>query len=404
MTSLTLTNALLPGGMRADIAIENGAFAAIAPGARAASGPSLDLGGDLVLPGMVDGHMHLDKALAGLPWMPHRAEPFRLSRIETEKSLWDQLPLNFEQRASNLIEWCIRNGTARIRTHVDIDPQAKLSHLEGILAAKARYRGLIDIQIVAFPQSGVMRMPGTLDLLDQACAGGAELVGGIDPLVIDEDLNGQLDGIFAIAGRRGVGVDIHLHTNGGIGLHEIGQVCRRTEALGLQGRVTVSHGFALASVPEAESDAMAERMARAGVSLVTHGGASQPLVPLLRLRELGVEVFAGSDDVRDTWSPYGNADMLERAMLIGWRADFRRDDQIAVAFDVCSAAGARALKLGAWGLEVGAPAHLSVVGAGCVAEAVCARPPRKLVLHAGRVVARDGEVVKEAPAPAGAAG
>jgi cytosine/adenosine deaminase-related metal-dependent hydrolase len=159
-----------------------------------------------------------------------------------------------------------------------------------------------------------------------------------------------------------------------------------------------SHGFALASVTDAESDAMAERMARAGVSLVTHGGASQPLVPVLRLRERGVELFAGSDDVRDTWSPYGNADMLERAMLIGWRSDFRRDDQIAVAFDVCSAAGARALQLGPWGIEVGAPAHLSVAAAGCLAEAVCARPLRKLVLHAGRVVARDGEVVKEAPA------
>jgi cytosine/adenosine deaminase-related metal-dependent hydrolase len=119
--------------------------------------------------------MHLDKTLTGLPWMPHAAGPTRMSRIETDKKILPYLPASTEERAGNLIRECVAQGTAHLRTYVDIDLESGLLKLEGVLAARDRHRHQVSLQIVAFPQSGVMRCPGVLDLLDQAVCAGADL-------------------------------------------------------------------------------------------------------------------------------------------------------------------------------------------------------------------------------------
>ena len=194
------------------------------------------------------------------------------------------------------------------------------------------------MQIVAFPQSGVMRCPGVLDLLDAAVRNGADLVGGIDPLEIDRDPKGQLDGIFGVAARHGVGLDIHLHEPGEMGFFNVEEICARTKALGLGGMVTISHGFCLGGVTERKAAEAAAAMAEAGVALVTHGAGGLTMPPIEMLRAAGVLVFAGNDDIRDTWSPYGTGDLLERAAIIGWKGDFRRDGQVEVAFDLPLAA------------------------------------------------------------------
>ena len=387
---IVLINARLPDGRRTNIAIAGGKIAAIDAAANAPARERLDLGGDLVLPALVDGHMHLDKTLVGLSWMGHAAEPFRMSRIETDKRILPKLPLSTEERAINLAQICVAHGTGHIRTHVDIDLEGRLTKLEGVLAAREQLAGAVTIQIVAFPQSGVMRCPGVLDLLDQAMREGADLVGGIDPLEIDRDPKGQLDGIFAVAQRHGRGIDIHLHEPGEMGLFNVQEICARTKALGMQGKVTISHGFCLGGVSESKQKATAALMGEAGVMLVTHGAASAPLPPLTLLREHGVTVFAGNDDVRDTWSPYGNGDMLERVSYIGWRADLRHDPMLHDIFALASEAGARALGLEEYGLAVGSAANLFTLSAEGIPEAVGAHPPRGLVFHRGRVVGRDG--------------
>jgi cytosine/adenosine deaminase-related metal-dependent hydrolase len=136
--------------------------------------------------------MHLDKTLPGLPWIGHAAGPTRMSRIETDKAILPHLPLSTEERAGNLIRECVAHGTSHLRTHVDINLESGLATLEGVLAARERHRDR-TVQIVAFPQSGVMRCPGVLDLLDAAVRNGADLVGGIDPLEIARDPKGQRD-------------------------------------------------------------------------------------------------------------------------------------------------------------------------------------------------------------------
>ena len=343
-----LTHCRLADGRLVDIGIAGGRITTIGEDTAPSLSnrvPILDIGGDLVLPGLVDGHMHLDKTLMGLPWMPHMAGSTRMSRIETDKTVLPHLPVSTEERAGNLIEACVARGTAHLRTHVDIGLESRLLKLDGVLAARKRHRGSVSVQVVAFPQSGVMRCPGVLDLLDAAVRSGADLVGGIDPLEIDRDPKGQLDGIFAIAARHGVGLDIHLHEPGEMGLFNVQEICARTKALGLGGKVTISHGFCLGGITERKAAEAAEMMAKAGVALVTQGAGGLTMPPIEMLRAAGVLVFVGNDDIRDTWSPYGVGDLLERAAIIGWKGDFRRDAQVEVAFDLVSAAGAQALGL-----------------------------------------------------------
>jgi cytosine/adenosine deaminase-related metal-dependent hydrolase len=391
-----LTNLRLPeaGPAGRRIAIREGRIAAILDPevADPAAREVLDLQGDLLLPGLVDGHMHLDKTLFGLPWVPHAAEPFRLSRIENDQRLLPSLPLDTAARAGELLRRCVAHGTAHVRTHADIVPAFGLSALEGVLAAREAHADAVTVQVVAFPQAGVMRLGGAsvLDLLDAAVRAGADLVGGIDPCEVDRDPKGQLDGIFGIAERRGVGIDIHLHEPAEMGLFSLQEICARTRAHGMQGRVTVSHGFCLGGIAESKQKAAAEMMAAAGVSLVTHGAGSATMPPLMLLRRAGVRVFCGNDDVRDTWSPYGTADMLERAAVIGWREDLRHDELLGELFAMVSGEGAAALGM-EHGIGPGRPANFFALPAENVPDAISRHPPRRLVFWGGRLVAEGGE-------------
>ncbi|MFN8555784.1 MAG: amidohydrolase family protein, partial [Dehalococcoidia bacterium] len=179
------------------------------------------------------------------------------------------------------------------------------------------------------------------------------------------------------------------------GLFELDEIARRSQALGLQGRVAVSHAYALGELPWATVQPTAERLAAAGVAIMTNAPGDHPFPPVLALRAAGVTVFAGSDDVRDAWWPYGDADMLERAMLIGYRSGFYTDAELEVAFELVTASAARALGVADYGLRVGAAADFVVVDARHAPEAVVARPPRKAVYKKSLLVARDGVFLRE---------
>ena len=384
-----LANVRLADGGIADLRMAEGVIDAIGPGLEAAGAEVIDGGGLLALPGMIDGHVHLDKTLTGLPWMPYPAGPDRASRIATERGLRAQLPPPAE-RAANLVRKAIAAGTTAFRSHADIGPDIGLRHVEALLEVKATFAHAADFQIVAFPQYGVLAAPGTFELMDEALAMGADVVGGIDPIVQDGDLDGQLDLLFKLAEKHGVGLDPHIHDPGEPGLKEIAALAERARAAGLEGQVTISHGFCLGACPDDVFERLAGAMAEAGMSLVTHGGGASPLPPVKNLRERGVEVFVGNDDVRDTWAPYGNGDLLLRAMLLSWRSGFRADGDLAIAFDCATAAARRVFGHDDRGIAVGAPADLFTVHAETLGEAVAQHPPRGLVFKGGQLVARDG--------------
>ena len=392
---MRIANARLPDGSLCDIEVAEGRIVAFRPvSAAALAGDDIDLGGALALPPLVDGHIHLDKTLLGLPWVPNQATGDRvIDRIEAERRVRAARTVSEFETGSNLVRQVVSNGTLHLRTHVDIDNQLGLRNLHEILKVRERFRDLVTIQIVAFPQSGILRSPGTAELLDAAIREGADLVGGLDPIGIDGDIDGHLNAVFAIAGRHGVGVDIHLHDGGENGLLQMHAIAERTRALGLQNRVSISHAFALGAGAAMPIQRTCWLLAQHGISIMSHGPGGAPMPPLKILAEHEVRVFGGSDNIRDAWSPFGNGDMLERAMMIAYRANFRHDTELLATFDMVTANAAAVLGIADYGLVAGGPADLVAVDAASPVEAIVARPRRKLVIKAGRVVARDGAFV-----------
>ncbi|MGX4738303.1 amidohydrolase family protein [Kitasatospora griseola] len=388
-----LLDATLPDGARADLRIEDGRIAAVTPvppgrELPAAAGPGeRRLNGALLLPALVDGHAHLDKTFLGAPWQPHRETADLRAQIASERQqrreVADRLPV--ADRAEALARRMAALGTGHVRSHVDVDPDTGLDHLCAVLEARERVRELIDVQLVAFPQSGVVAEPGVAQLLDAALREGAELIGGLDPFGFDGDVDGQLDVVFELAERHGAGVDIHLHDGGAPGVAQLRAIAARTAALGLGGRVAVSHAYCLGQLEPRELDAVAAVLTDAGVAVMTNGPA-RSMPPVKRLHERGVLVFAGSDNIRDAWWPYGTGDMLERATVIGLQGDLMTDQDLCLAADLATAHAARALGLAEYGIAVGGRADLVAVAAHSVPEAVAAHPERLLVLHRGHPV------------------
>ncbi|MDP3418907.1 amidohydrolase [Falsiroseomonas sp.] len=378
-------------GRRCDLGLRDGRLARIAPAGTLTGGPVEPGRGLLALPGLVDGHIHLDKTFLGLPWLPHRPDGSVAGRIAAEKTQLAAIAEPMARRARHLVESIAARGTTAIRTHVDVDAGAGLAGLKALLALRAEVAHLLSLQIVAFPQSGVLRHAR---VLEDAVAAGADVVGGLDPACIDEDIEAQLAIVFGIAERRGVPIDIHLHDPGELGAFELRRIAARTRAAGLQGRVAVSHAYALGQVEEATLARTAAALALAGVAIMTNGPGPEAMPPVKRLVAEGVTVFVGSDNIRDAWSPYGNGDMLERARLVGYRAALLSDAELRLGLDLVTSAPAKVLGLPDPTLAEGAAADLVLVDAAHVPEAVAAAPPRALVVKAGRITARDGVLAR----------
>lgn len=372
----------------ADLLVADGVFTAIGEGLTApADTDVIELDGRFVLPGLVDAHTHLDKTLYGGTWVPHPAGDALADRIGKERELRAGLGVPDVDRITALLETMVANGTSYVRSHTDVAPELGLTGIAAVREAVARMDGRIDVQQVAFPQYGILREPGTAALLDRALSEGVEVIGGIDPAGMDGDPAGHLDVVFGLAAMRGAMVDIHLHDGGSLGTWQLRQICERTIAGGLQGKVAVSHAYGLGQASPAEQDDLAAHLAEAGVTITTAAVYDFPVAPLKLLLEAGVNVACGHDGIRDLWGPYGTGDMLDRAMHLAYRNTFRRDDDIALALDAATAGGAKALGLTSYGLVAGAPADLVAVRASGPAEAVVTRPQRDLVLKGGRIVA-----------------
>lgn len=386
-------NLRLPDGTPSAIAVAQGKIAHIGTEITPEAGTEVvDLGGQLVVPGFVEGHIHLDTSFYGDAWRPH--VPYTAGfnvreRVEIQhRNMAAAAPM--DQRARNQLDLCIANGSTRMRSHVMVDASVGLKSLETIAAVREQYRHLIDIQLVAFPQSGILSSPGTADLLDAAFDHGADLIGGLDPVSFDRDSKGHLDVVFGIADKRGVSVDIHLHEPNMMGIFSIEEIAARTSALGMQGKVVISHAYGLGDVPLDTVRRTADTLAKAGVAIMTNAPGARPFPPVMELRKAGVTVFGGSDNIRDSWWPYGDGDMLGRAMMIGYRSGLLTDDELGAAFDMVTAAGAKALGIEDYGLRVGAAADFVTLQAAHVAEAVVAVPKGRSVYRGGNCIVRDG--------------
>ncbi|HEY9019431.1 MAG: amidohydrolase family protein [Paracoccaceae bacterium] len=397
MTDLLIRNLRPMGAPATDLLIRGGRIAEIASGITAPGIATEDAGGAIATPGLVEAHTHLDKTVMGMGWYENAVGTDLRSMINNERRARRELGLDPARQSMRHALALVGNGTTHIRSHVDVDTDNGLSVLEGVLNTRDTLRGVVEIEIVAFPQSGLMIRPGTLELLDEAMAMGADLVGGLDPCGIDRDPKGHLDAIFALADKHGRGIDIHLHEPGDMGAFSLELILERTAALGMKGKVAVSHAFCLGMPDWNRVEVLLAELAEQDVAILTTGAPSREVPNLKRVRGAGLRMGAGCDGVLDTWNPWNRPDMLDRARIVAQKNNLRADADLALALDLVTTGGAAVMGVMDHRLAVGNPADLALLPGRTLAEAVAMGGPVQLTVKGGRVTGRGGKPVMEAP-------
>ncbi|MEW9874113.1 amidohydrolase family protein [Arthrobacter sp. HS15c] len=411
--TLVLRNVRPWGGDAADVTLDGGVIAAVGPvtpeGAAPAGGPAgsaagaqvVEGRGRILLPSFSDVHVHLDSTLLGLPFRPHTGAPGVWNMMLNDRQNWRGAEASVAERATLTLGAMIERGTTRVRSYAQVDVDAGLERFEGVLAAREAHRDRADVAVIAFPQAGLLREAGSADVLEEALKLGADVVGGIDPCALDRDPVRHLDIVFGLAEKYSLPVDIHLHEPSQLGLFSAQLILERTKALGMQGLVTISHGYGLADLPAGQLQELIEEMGSLDVSMATIAPAGAPL-PLQQLAAAGIRVGLGQDGQRDYWSPYGNADMLDRTWQLAFTSKFRADELIEHCVAVATVGGSSVIDPAANrlasvadrpGVDVGDPAELVLVEGGTVTAAVMDRLPGRTVIHRGRVVADSLQLV-----------
>ena len=402
MLDLIVRRCTLPDGRTGqDIGIQGDRIVAVEPALAATAGEEIDAQGQLVSPPFVDAHFHMDSTLSyGMP---------RVNRSGTLLegiALWGELkPLLTQEalveRALAYCDWAVARGLLAIRSHVDIcDP--RLLAVEALLHVRERVRPWLDLQLVAFPQDGVLRSAGAMDQLRRALDMGVDVVGGIphfERTMADGAESVRL--LCELAAERGLRVDMHCDESDDPMSRHIETLAQQTHRLGLQGRVAGSHLTSMHSMDNYYVSKLIPLMRESGVAAIAN-----PLINITlqgrhdtyprrrgmtRVPELlaaGVDVAFGHDCVMDPWYGLGSGDMLEVAHMGLHVAQMTGQEAMRQCFDAVTTTPARILGLEGYGIAPGGRADLVLLQAGDVVEALRLRATRLAVVRAGRVVAR----------------
>ncbi|MFN7777345.1 MAG: amidohydrolase family protein [Betaproteobacteria bacterium] len=402
MLDLLVTHATLPDGRRdIDIAVRDGRIVEVAPAIAAPAARTLDAAGQLVTPPFVDAHFHMDATLSyGLPRV--NASGTLLEGI----ALWGELkPLLTQdaivERALAYCDWAVAKGLLAIRSHVDVC-DARLLAVEALLHVRERVRPYLDLQLVAFPQDGVLRSPGALDNLRRALDLGVDVVGGIPHFERTMAAGAESVRLLAEeAARRGLRVDMHCDETDDPASRHIETLAAETVRLGLHGRVNGSHLTSMHSMDNYYVSKLIPLMAEARVSAVAN-----PLINITiqgrhdsypkrrgmtRVPELmaaGIDVAFGHDCVMDPWYSLGSADMLEVAHMGLHVAQMTGVDAMRQCFAAVTSTPAKILGLEGYGLEPGCHADFVLLQARDPIEAVRLRATRLAVVRRGKVIAQ----------------
>ncbi|HEK9102593.1 amidohydrolase family protein [Bacillus pfraonensis] len=346
-----------------------------------------DAKGMLLLPSFKDMHIHLDKTFFGGPWRAASQRKSIFDMIEVEQTLLLELLPTAQERAEKLIELILSYGSTFARSHCNIDPVVGLKNLESLKRALANYSDKLSYEIVAFPQHGLLRS-NTEGLLREAMQLGATHVGGLDPTLVDVDMEKSLQTMVQIAVDYKAGIDIHLHEGGDTGLKAIRRLADLTEEAGLQGKVTISHAFSLASLTAGADIEMANRLASLGISIASTVPIGKNTMPIPLLQKQKVNVMLGNDSITDHWSPLGIGDTLQKAHLAaelyGWSYEYNLSRALSLATGGITPLDESGKQV--WP-KVGDAATAVLVPASCSAEAVARLPKRAAVLHKGTLSA-----------------
>ena len=396
MARLLVRNVRPMGQAPVDVLVRDGFIEQMAPGIAIHDGSARIIDGQqqLLLPGLVNAHAHIDKNLLGYPWFRNEIPAASIDDfVNTERRVQQELDISIATQSMRQAEAAIATGTTHLRTHIDVDAGVGLVNWEGALAMRDAFNDRLTIQLIAFPQGGMLVRPGSVALLEEAVKMGADGIGGLDPSTVDRDPVRHLDAIFGIADRYSVEVDIHLHEPGTLGAFAIELIAERTRALRMEGRVTISHAFCLGMIDDAHLNRIIDLLLANQITIMSLGSGRSPFPPLKRLYEAGVPLCTGTDGIRDTWGPYNTVDMLDRVRLLGYRSNFRQDKDVEMLFQIATYGGANVMGDDQYGLAVGKRADFMVVPGDTPTEVVMNRPPRTHVIQNGRLVATDGQLL-----------
>jgi cytosine/creatinine deaminase len=407
MLDLLIKNATLPDGRTGiGIAIESGRIVEVREQLNANAQETIDAEGQLVSPPFVDAHFHMDATLSyGLPRVNQSGT--LLEGI----ALWGELKpqLTSEaivERALAYCDWAVAKGLLAIRSHVDVcDP--RLLAVDALLEVKKRVAPYLDLQLVAFPQDGVLRSPGALDNLRRALDKGVEVVGGIphfERTMADGAESVKI--LCELAAQRGLRVDMHCDETDDPMSRHIETLSAQTIRVGLQGRVNGSHLTSMHSMDNYYVSKLIPLMAEAQVSAVAN-----PLINITiqgrhdtypkrrgmtRVPELlaaGIPVAFGHDCVMDPWYSLGSGDMLEVAHMGLHVAQMTSQEAMRACFRAVTQTPAAILGLEGYGIEAGCSADLVLLQARDPVEAIRLRATRLAVIRRGKVVARSPAAV-----------
>ncbi|HEX2441366.1 MAG TPA: amidohydrolase family protein [Methylomirabilota bacterium] len=356
---------------------------------------TIDIGGRLVTPGLVESHIHLDKALLADRVTASTGtleEAIRLTGEVKRAFTVDDI----RERARRVLDVAVRAGTTAMRSHVEVDPIVGLTGIEAMLPLREEYAPALDLQLCAFAQEGIVKVPGTEALLRRALMMGADLVGGCP--YNDTDGPEHIRIVFALATAFGVDADFHADFADEPEHLHVREIAALTEQLGWQGRVAVGHLSELAAVPVYRQDELIAEILGAGLGVIAlpatdlylmgrHDEANvrRGLTPIRRLLQAGVRVALSSNNIRNLFTPVGTADLTHMAFVAAVAAHMGTPADLRALLAAVTVHPAHILRLPGYGLAVGAYADLVVWDCARPEDTVTTLPVRPLVLKRGRI-------------------
>jgi cytosine deaminase len=400
--NIIVRNALVWGKANPqDLAMQDGKYVQKDAAFLNAGFNEIDASGKLCVPAFVDPHIHLDKVLIN--------ESVRVNETgtltEAIEIIWERKKHytvdDIVDRAGRVIMSAISNGVTHIRTHVDVDNIGGLLPVQGLVETRKKYADIVDLQIVAFPQEGILQNEGAADLMEKAMELGADVVGGMpfNEKSLDDSAK-HIEFAFNLAREFDADIDMHVDETDDPAAKTLEILARQTIANDWQGRVTAGHTCALAGYTTEYADEVIRLVKEAKVHMITNPATNLMLQGRLdeqpkrrgitRVKELmaeGINVSFGQDCVKDTFYPFGREDPLEIAFLTAHAAHLSQPDEINQVFDMPTHNAARVMRLKNYGTEPGCQADLVILDAANPAEAITKQADKNIVIKRGNIIA-----------------